>query len=247
MKPSQKDPARLLLEQTGLGRQLLLAASEGPPPPNGLAARTMAAVTLGHPLGTAAVAAKAAGFGRVSASVILQWFGGGALVGMLAMGAAQAVKVAPATSPTLTARSKGQGMTPPSRAVPASPATEATPTRPPRAPTPHLPLVPATRYRLGDEAQLVDQATRAVQVRAPESALSLLDRYDRAFPNGQLAPEANLIRLRAYVQTGAHAQAEILAARLLRLNPRGTYADRVRNIVGAGKNVGETDQNHQQP
>lgn len=56
---------------------------------------------------------------------------------------------------------------------------------------------PAPTSTLAEEIASIDRVRQAVYAKDKEAALRGLDDYDRRFPNGALAPEAQLLRTRA--------------------------------------------------
>src|SRR6185369_1756879 len=72
---------------------------------------------------------------------------------------------------------------------------------------------------LADEVKVLDGAREELARGQTASALALLDRYDRDFPRGRLAPESQVLRIEALVHTGARDAAERLARDFLVNHP----------------------------
>jgi hypothetical protein len=64
-------------------------------------------------------------------------------------------------------------------------------------------------------------------------ALRELDRHERDFPRGALAPEATALRIEALVRSGDRAGAAALADRFLKTPGGAAHAKRIRSLVGA--------------
>lgn len=73
----------------------------------------------------------------------------------------------------------------------------------------------------------------ALRAKDARAALDLLDRYDRDFPRGALAPEATVARIEALVAAGDLATARALAETFLAAHADSPLAHRVRRSVGA--------------
>jgi hypothetical protein len=87
-----------------------------------------------------------------------------------------------------------------------------------------------TRPDLATEIALVQQAKRALAEGDASVALGVLDVYDRTCPQGILAEEAGLVRVRALEARGDATAARALAARLLASDPQGVLAPQLRSI-----------------
>jgi hypothetical protein len=182
------DPRRLI-DDAGSPEARLLAAALDEPPPADLLARTLAAVGAAPAAGAGAagaVAGKAAGGGLLGAVAT------GALAGVLTVGGYGLVAgraPSPAVPPPRAPATAGPTSPPP---VPAAP--------PPSAAVPPAPP-PASAARptaLAIEIELLDGVRHALDDGDPARARSLLDRYAREAPRGQLAREA--AKLRAEVE-----------------------------------------------
>jgi hypothetical protein len=91
-------------------------------------------------------------------------------------------------------------------------------------------LAPKTST-LAEEVALLDQARAAAAQGDPILTLQLTHRYQRQFPSGTMAPEAQLLQLEALVQTGQSAAAAPIAHRLLQAAPNGPHAERIRALL----------------
>ncbi len=227
------EPRRLLDEERGFRQELLLAARDLPPVPSDAVARTLTAVGVGTAVGAAAGMAQASALGaKLSTSILSKWFALGAVVGVAAAGTVHEVRVVvrepsvESSRPTQPAPSVVR----PRRAA----AVNVAPVESSRESAAEaVPSHPVVLRRLGDEAELIDSATRAVERGEAGRALDFLDRHQREFPAGQLAKEAKLVRLRVHALRGERAEAEKLGAELLTIAPEGRFAERVRRILGS--------------
>ncbi|HEU4534250.1 MAG TPA: hypothetical protein VFS00_09030, partial [Polyangiaceae bacterium] len=84
------------------------------------------------------------------------------------------------------------------------------------------------------EAAGLEAARRALQGGDAARALALLDQLQREFPQGQMGPEALMMRLDAMVSRGDRAGAAAIARRRLAAQPNGPYAARLRALAGGG-------------
>lgn len=89
---------------------------------------------------------------------------------------------------------------------------------------------------LAAEMRLVDAARRAVLSGDSRGALSTLGSYERAFPNGALAPEATVLKVRALLAVGDRAGAQALGQHVIDRAPRSEHADAVRTALGLPSN-----------
>lgn len=62
-------------------------------------------------------------------------------------------------------------------------------------------------------------------------ALRLLDAYGQQFPRGHLGPEARVLRIEALAKSGKTEQAAGLAREVLKTDPSGPHAERVRSVL----------------
>jgi len=101
-------------------------------------------------------------------------------------------------------------------------ATAASPSAPPPA---------SVLASLSPEVRMLDEARAHLSSHDPANALAALDRYVAAFPAGVFLPEARVLRIEALLLAGDRASATRLADDLLRGDPSGPYAQRVRKII----------------
>jgi hypothetical protein len=72
---------------------------------------------------------------------------------------------------------------------------------------------------------------RAIEIHAPESALELLDGFERRYPSSPLEEEVAVLRIEALVDAGRGGEARNLANAFLVAHPASAYAGRVRSKV----------------
>jgi hypothetical protein len=99
----------------------------------------------------------------------------------------------------------------------------ASPTRPPI-------VTRTTADDLAHAMSILEAARTALDAGAPAKALSLVDDYEREFPNGSLLPEATVLRIEALVASGADRDALRVADRFLAASPDSPHARHVRAI-----------------
>jgi hypothetical protein len=90
------------------------------------------------------------------------------------------------------------------------------------------PRVAGTRGTLAEELVTLDAARAAFSQGDAPGALSLLDTYGRAYPHGELALEAEVLRIDALALSGRAGLARKRAAVFLRSHPNSVLAGRVR-------------------
>jgi outer membrane protein assembly factor BamD (BamD/ComL family) len=95
------------------------------------------------------------------------------------------------------------------------------------APTREVPV--ASPDRLLSELALIDAARAALDSGDTALALSQLDRHDREFPRGQLAPEALALRVEVHAARHEDAKVRELAARFVARYPDHPQAERMRS------------------
>ncbi|MCA9652658.1 MAG: hypothetical protein KC501_22260 [Myxococcales bacterium] len=85
---------------------------------------------------------------------------------------------------------------------------------------------------MGDELRaelvLIGKARRALQADDPQRALELLDAHARAFPQGQMREDRQVLRIEALCAADKGQQARAEARQLLRTYPGSAHAGRVR-------------------
>jgi hypothetical protein len=121
----------------------------------------------------------------------------------------------------------------------------ATPQTPHQAPS-HAPVATASAVRsthgtrvrstLAAEVARLDAARTALEIGAFDEALRLVTQFHRDFPNGELATEADVLRIEALSARNDQVGARREAARFLERHGNDPHADRVRQIAnGAPK------------
>jgi hypothetical protein len=93
------------------------------------------------------------------------------------------------------------------------------------------PSDPPPRSSLVEEQRSIESARAAVARGDTGAALSLLDAYERRYPQKQFGPEALALRVQALAARGERARAGVLAAEFARIYPRHPLLSRVRNSV----------------
>jgi hypothetical protein len=202
---------------------------------------------------TAASAATAKTALSVGLYAAVKWGGIGLAVGALTVGGMQAPQLmasraAPhaVAAPTMAAADRAVAPPAPPEAPPA-PVLDPDPSPIPPAPVaPRASKAPEARAappveptpidtrpepRLAEEVAALDRARRLV-ANDPAKALRALDDYEQRFPSGDLAPEALVLRVEAFVRAGERARAESLALAHLSRHPRSPHAKRIRTILG---------------
>lgn len=126
------------------------------------------------------------------------------------------------------------------RSAVATPQAAAAPTAisPPRSARPHAraargeaPSAPSPSSTLSAQVALLDAARSAVAAGAVAEALRLADKYRADFPNGELAPEAEVVAIEALVAQGQKPAAAERAARFLARYPGDPHAARVKWLI----------------
>lgn len=216
--------------------------------------RTLTAIAAGTAITVATAATSAAS--PVGASVVLKWLGVGALLGFATAGSVSvalerstppapppahvrslAAQVVEAPSPKLTAPTPAPIDVEPSekiepRAGGNDPsAVVADPVTAPGPSTGVLPSPVTSSEKLLQEVKMLDRAKSALSSGNGSAALSALDEHDRSFPNGALAPEATVLRVRALVLAGNRSAALGIARNVVRANPESAHATALRNLL----------------
>jgi hypothetical protein len=86
--------------------------------------------------------------------------------------------------------------------------------------------------RLSDEIAAIDEAKRALSTGDPAAALGVLDRYDRAFPHGTLAPESAALRIQVLARAGRKPEARSLLAAFRANHPDSPLLDSLGHAAG---------------
>lgn len=90
---------------------------------------------------------------------------------------------------------------------------------------------PATAVdELRAEMALIREARQALRAARPEGALEVLDAHARAFPEGQMREDREVLRIEALCAAGKAPQARAEAQLFLRAFPGSAHAQRVRSI-----------------
>jgi hypothetical protein len=131
--------------------------------------------------------------------------------------AASVVAVAPPPIPIAppSAPAPARAPVPPIAVLAAPPAASATPTS-------HLAL----------EIAAIDVAKRTLAAGDAASVLAKMDAYDREFPQGMLAAEANAIRIEALVRVGRREEARTELARFRASHPGSPLLESLTRVVG---------------
>ncbi len=85
--------------------------------------------------------------------------------------------------------------------------------------------------RLAEEVRIIDEATRALNGGAATRALTLLDAYDRSYPERRFAPEALYLRMESLTKLGRGGEARSIANRLANAYPTSPQAARARVLL----------------
>jgi hypothetical protein len=112
----------------------------------------------------------------------------------------------------------------------AAPALDSPAPAPAPAPTSRLPA-PAQVSLLAEEVRALDEVNQALERNDAGRALAALARYRERFANGALRTEARVLRVKALLRSGNVAGAEREAEAILRADPGGRYAERVRALL----------------
>jgi len=91
-----------------------------------------------------------------------------------------------------------------------------------------MPTDPVARASLTRELAALDHARLALANTDARGALGLLDAYQRSFPRGRLALEAEVLRIDALAKLGRTTEARQHAQTFVRLHPNSVLATRVR-------------------
>jgi hypothetical protein len=89
----------------------------------------------------------------------------------------------------------------------------------------------ASRSTLGAQVTLLDAARAAVAAGAFAEALRATDRFQREFPKGELAPDAEVVAIEALAAQGEREALSLRAGRFLARYPADPQAARVKALV----------------
>ena len=84
---------------------------------------------------------------------------------------------------------------------------------------------------LGEEIALFDRARTALDGGDANGALALVDTYERRFPSGAFAQEAEVLRVQALLRKGDRTGASRVGERFLAAHPTSPHAARIRAIL----------------
>ena len=84
---------------------------------------------------------------------------------------------------------------------------------------------------LAAQVSLLDTARSALAAGAYAEALSLAERYRTEFPNGELAPEAEVVAIETLVERAERQPAALRAARFFARYPGDPHSARVKWLV----------------
>lgn len=217
------DPKRLLLGDGDEAERRLLAAAVAEEPPADGARR------LALALGVSAAGLSSLGSAKASSGALSKVAGSKlaakiALALLIGGGATLAVTWQERTPVEPSAPSK------PAATAPAVPQAEQT--QESAAPEDAPSQQPVTGARsIADEVARLDAARGALSARDPDQALSTLDAYARSYARGTLRPEAERLRIEAWLAKGDAARARSLARGFLRVYPQSPYAANMRRIA----------------
>lgn len=219
---SMQDPPRLLDSSQSPVEQALLRAAESDAP--SAAAKAKAAAALGLEAAPAAAAATAATTASSST-----WFVAGAATVLVAGGAwvATALRPTPPVAPPPPApvvavvEAPAYPPAPLEDVGPPLPVVEAPPPAPVAkpAPPPKKRIVRAQKPNLTEELQILDGCREALDGGDVKGAMRALRHYRRRYPKGTLAPEADVLRVRALIAAEMTAEAGRALKRVERLHP----------------------------
>jgi hypothetical protein len=82
------------------------------------------------------------------------------------------------------------------------------------------------------EGALLARGRRELSEGNSARAMDVLDRYEREFPHGDLAPEALLLRVELLRARGEKVRAVALANQFVASNPKSPYAALLRKLIG---------------
>jgi hypothetical protein len=84
---------------------------------------------------------------------------------------------------------------------------------------------------IAEEVRRLDQARSALASGRASDAIALVSAYERDFPRGALAREAQVVRIEAYAKLGQAAMASQLAAQFVARYPEDPHSPRLRGLV----------------
>jgi len=217
-------------------------------------AKVTGAATAGAGVGAsgASVVAGAAGgtAKAMSGALLVKWIGIGVVSGVGLAGAA-AVATAPSGAKQVVVTLSAPAPRVVVAAAPAASASAAQPSVVVAVPAPEpAPSVPAPAVRvsvpssepaapevddaapLAAEVSFVDQARSLLAAGQAEQGLSMLQSYERQFPQARLLPEVLFMRLETCERLGRGSEARAAAQRLVDAFPKSPHASRARKLLG---------------
>jgi hypothetical protein len=213
------DPVRLFESSDSALERQLLGVARAEKSSSEARAKTLAALGI---TGTAALSATAVGAMATRASVAAgKTVWAKLLIGLSAAGA---IAIAP---PVYRAWQRHQALG--AHATAARSTT--TGTLEISAPLAEQAAAPVAAATLARELAALDAARTAVAHQQPRRALALLEAYTRAYPDGTLAPEAEILHIDALSQGGQGAAARRHAEAFVRRHPNSVLAARARQYL----------------
>lgn len=211
-----RDPERLLIEGASEAERVLLAAAASEEPPADGMARLAAALGATLPVAPAPSSAVRGGSVKLAGKGLYLWSGAGVVLlsAALYVGRPQS----PAAEPRVTA-STPVLPAPPKAAEPRVSAAE-------RATTPSI------SSDLAAELALLDRVRALRRAKDERGALLLLTRYEREYPTGVLAEEAELLRFEGLLARRDRAAAVEFARGFLERHPHSVHRERLRTYLG---------------
>jgi hypothetical protein len=113
-------------------------------------------------------------------------------------------------------------------AAPTPPRTDRSLETPPTAPS-------ADAHLIGEQVVYLDGARDALTGGDAARALRLLDEYDARFPDGALAQEATVMRVRTLLVAGDRDRAFAVGRRFVEGHPVSPYATQIKQLLGSPK------------
>lgn len=241
------DQDRLLDGDASTSERRLLEAARSDFPPRGSRGRALVSLGVGSGLVAVGTTAAAAGTAKVlgagstaatgataatvSAIGLTKWIGIGVLGGTLIAGAATQLEangppdpvVQPPTTESVSLAAQMVAKPGPAAAPRATPIDEEpvdpTPASGPSAPT------------IGDELASLDRAKAELESGDPTEARRLLSAHARAFPEGKLGQEAEVLAIRTALARGDRARTAELARAFLARHAQSPHARHVRSLL----------------